>query len=115
MSTQIYLPVLLPSHDLNGAPQPIPIPASASWKWRPMRTFPPKWQIKTQNRKFRRRKRVSHIHQKFRLAIRPSPVRKHNRLPAVPRSLVHPSTNACLTANIFKKYRHLISAPTATI
>jgi hypothetical protein len=106
MPTQKYLPVLLPSHYLNSTPQPISIPASAARRRRPMWTFPPKWQIESQNREPRLRQSIRHLHQKFRLAIRPSPMRKHNRLSAVPRSLVYPATNANLTTNIFKRYRH---------
>src|SRR5271169_3523966 len=106
MPAQEYLPVLLPSHDLNSTPQPIPIAPSAARKRRPMWTLAPEWQIESQNGKPRFRRRVSHLHQKFRLAIRPSPMRENNGPSTTPRSLVHPPTNPNLTTNILKSNRH---------
>jgi len=107
MPTQKYLPVFPFAHHRNGTTKPVSIAAGTTGKRRSMRTLPPKRQIASQNREPRRGKRIRHLYQKFRLAIRPSPMRKNNGLSSIPSRLVQPPKNARLATNIFKRYSHM--------
>jgi hypothetical protein len=107
MPAQKYPPVFPLAHHRNSTPQPISVAAGTSRERRSMRTLAAERQIESQNREPRRRKRIGHLHQKFRLTIRPSAMRKHNGLSSTPRRLVQPPKNARLTTNIFESYCHL--------